>query len=193
MHSSPFGSAIVAGAVLLGVATVYVLAWSKYYRPSPGPAAPVEKIADELRETNVRLGEIAYSVARIADRGPVQKPPPGDTCAEVGYSVVVPFAFDSSDIQEAGERLLEAFIERVGAAPSERDYVLIEGYATAVGVASYNLDLSERRAKAVEEFLPIAWQQGAIVVSRGERHDEAIPGKDDVANQRVRLVLCSSG
>ena len=70
--------------------------------------------------------------------------------------------------------------------------VLVVGYASAEGSASYNLDLSERRAREV--VLRLSGPQGfagqLVPLAMGERHDELALDRDGEENQRVVVTLC---
>ena len=61
------------------------------------------------------------------------------------------FAYDSSDLDSAGRRLLDANVDVL------RRYatwtITIEGHADERGTAEYNLSLGERRALAAREYL----------------------------------------
>ena len=61
------------------------------------------------------------------------------------------FAFDSAELTATDKQNLDVIIERLKANPNEK--VLVKGYADSQGNAAYNVDLSQRRAKAVQAYL----------------------------------------
>jgi outer membrane protein OmpA-like peptidoglycan-associated protein len=71
--------------------------------------------------------------------------------------------------------------------------VIIAGHTDSKGDAAYNMALSARRARAVEQFL-IAQGVGAQqVVSTGRGETQLIPGheQDDMLNRRVEFSVAS--
>ena len=61
------------------------------------------------------------------------------------------FAFDSATLSEQAKADLKPLIERLKENSNEK--VLVQGYTDITGPSDYNLDLSERRAKAVKDYL----------------------------------------
>ena len=64
----------------------------------------------------------------------------------------VQFGFDSAEIQPTARRQLDALAEGIRMLPAARA-VTIEGHTDAVGAASYNEQLSQRRANSVKRYL----------------------------------------
>jgi outer membrane protein OmpA-like peptidoglycan-associated protein len=64
----------------------------------------------------------------------------------------VQFAFDSADILPSARRQLDALAEGIRLLPAAKA-VVIEGHTDALGSASYNEQLSQRRAYAVKHYL----------------------------------------
>jgi len=91
--------------------------------------------------------------------------------------------------EDNGESL-SRLVEKLGTGSAEQ-VVLVMGYASATGSASYNLDLSERRAHAVVNHLgERSVEARFFVLAMGERHDEPIPGGTEERHQRVVVRLC---
>ncbi len=79
-------------------------------------------------------------------------PPPGvDPCAGVLRLRGVNFDFDRADIRAEDEVLLDEAARMLGQCSAKR--VRIEGHTDSTGPEAYNQGLSERRAKAVKNFL----------------------------------------
>ncbi len=80
---------------------------------------------------------------------------------EPGEAVL--FDFDSAEIHAAGRRLLDEIID-IGRLCPELG-VLVTGHSDAVGDKGYNIELSERRARAVVDYM----------VSKGSDPDRLTP------------------
>ena len=64
----------------------------------------------------------------------------------------VNFEFDSADLTREAKQSLDHLIERIGDR-REVSSITIEGYTDATGPEEYNMDLSQRRAQSVQEYL----------------------------------------
>lgn len=75
--------------------------------------------------------------------------------------------------------------------------VMIEGHTDSRGSESYNLDLSERRARAVQDFLTSNGISPERIVSRGLGEAYPLASNDTVAgrqqNRRIEIVLPGAG
>jgi OOP family OmpA-OmpF porin len=69
----------------------------------------------------------------------------------VATGETVLFSFDSAEIHEIGRRLLDEVVEISKSCPNVAVYVT--GHTDAVGDIDYNIDLSERRAEAVVNYM----------------------------------------
>lgn len=67
-------------------------------------------------------------------------------------SLPVRFGFDSADIQPGARPQLDALAEGIKMLPAGAA-VMVEGHTDGVGGEAYNLQLSQRRAVAVKEYL----------------------------------------
>ncbi len=113
--------------------------------------------------------------------------------AELG---VVHFELGRSEIDEGyrgNERTLRMIANRLRQEVTGGRLVLVVGYASGDGVASFNLDLSERRAREVARDLSEERGVAALLVplAMGERHDEPVLGRENERNRRVVVGLCS--
>lgn len=99
------------------------------------------------------------------------------------------FAFDSARLSAGASRVLDEVVETL--ATRHARSATIVGHTDSVGSASYNQRLSERRARAVRDYLRGRPETARIryrVVGRGER-DPVAPntqpnGRDDPAGRR---------
>jgi outer membrane protein OmpA-like peptidoglycan-associated protein len=101
------------------------------------------------------------------------------------------FDFDSSKITDAGQKVID---EAVAAA---KDYgaakVVVTGYTDSAGPASYNLKLSEKRAKAVQDALVAQGIDAGKIsaMSKGEE-DPLVPtanGVREPQNRRTEIMI----
>jgi peptidoglycan-associated lipoprotein len=113
------------------------------------------------------------------------------------FNVPVHFGFDSSELREADRPVLDRFASVV------TEYypgalVTVEGFADPSGSAAYNMQLGQRRAQAVQEYLATSGGFGADrlkAVSYGEARNRQVapgargPGDQGIENRRVALVI----
>lgn len=113
------------------------------------------------------------------------------------FSVPVHFEFASSELREADRPVLDRFASVV------TEYypgalVTVEGFTDPAGSAAYNMQLGQRRAQAVQEYLATAGGFGADklkAVSYGEARNRQVvpgargPGEEGLENRRVALVI----
>jgi peptidoglycan-associated lipoprotein len=113
---------------------------------------------------------------------------------KVKFAFPVHFAFDDANVREDDRVALERFAEVVrtyynGAA------ITVEGFADPAGSKAYNLELSQRRADAVREFLAGRGVAPSLVTSVGYGSDRQVrPGamRDEAGaelNRRVSFVI----
>jgi outer membrane protein OmpA-like peptidoglycan-associated protein len=75
--------------------------------------------------------------------------------------------------------------------------IVIEGHTDSRGSADYNRSLSERRARAVRDFLVSEGVSDAVVSALGRGEDEPIDSNDSAEgranNRRVEIVISKAG
>lgn len=81
---------------------------------------------------------------------PVDRAPPTRS-APYSLSLPILFEFDSDRLTPAASRLLDDLADVLKRNPNDK--FIIEGHTDAVGADDYNKDLSERRARAVVDYL----------------------------------------
>jgi len=86
----------------------------------------------------------------VAQAPPPPPPPPakGTKIATVGAAQ---FDFDKADIKPAGREILDGAVKTLRDNPNL--HVVVDGHTDSVGSDAYNQKLSERRAKAVRDYL----------------------------------------
>lgn len=102
----------------------------------------------------------------------------------------IEFAYNSEEILSKSL----SFLEEVGKMMTMLDYadkqLIIEGHTDAVGSASYNLDLSRRRAQAVRNYLALNFGVSSNrLITKGLGKSKPLPGRNpfDAANRRVHF------
>ena len=159
--------------------------------PPPPPPAPA-KCADGDND----------GVCDTADKCP--NTPAGAKVDKVGcpleQTLKLLFDFDSAELRPESIEELERLVKFMGDVPSAT--ALIEGHTDSKGTEEYNLKLSDRRAKAVFDYLTSRGVDPARLSSIG--HGESKPiapneidGKDNPEgrqlNRRVMLIRTDSG
>lgn len=77
------------------------------------------------------------------------KPALADKAAVAAEAAIAHFEFDRAELTEAGQAALDAWLAR----NAKGTRVVVTGHADRLGPASYNLDLSRRRAEAARDYL----------------------------------------
>jgi outer membrane protein OmpA-like peptidoglycan-associated protein len=111
------------------------------------------------------------------------------TAGASSLSIPVRFAFDSSEIQPSMRAQLDAIAEGIKMTPGDHQ-VVVEGHTDGVGSESYNLELSQRRALAVKNYLvTVHGIDAARLKQVGYGKYRPIDGKDPFApeNRRVQF------
>ena len=88
---------------------------------------------------------------------------------------------------------LGAIVSRLNDGVADGTRILVTGHASGSGAPSHNLDLSEKRARAVATYLR-GNTTGAdirlVTMAKGERHAEMIPDRKDERHQKVVVTSC---
>jgi len=156
--------------------------------PPPPPAPPADSDGDGVPDS--------------MDKCP--NTPPGTKVDKVGcpleQTLKLLFDFDSAELRPESIEELERLVKFMGDVPFAT--ALVEGHTDSKGTEAYNLKLSDRRAKAVFDYLTSRGVDPARLSSIG--HGEAKPiapneidGKDNPEgrqlNRRVMLIRTDSG
>jgi outer membrane protein OmpA-like peptidoglycan-associated protein len=134
----------------------------------PGPAT------NEGCPENDRDGDM---VADLRDRCPDEPGPVSNNgCPEADaaeYLAVVPFAFDTADLSAEGRGTLDSLAARLERYESSARIEVV-GHTDAIGVESYNVDLSQTRADVVRDYLISIGVDASRIDSRGAGASEPI-------------------
>ena len=89
--------------------------------------------------------------ARALQPAPAQVTPGSDPCVGVIRLRGVNFDFDRAEIRPASRPILDQAATRLIQCGKEQ--LQVEGHTDSIGADAYNQDLSERRARAVRDYL----------------------------------------
>ena len=104
--------------------------------------------------------------------------------------LMIQFDFNSARLQETSRPLLTSLAEAMGSERIKALHFKVEGHTDAVGKASYNQQLSEKRAQSVLEFLSGKGVEKDRLLAEGKGSSELLlPDKPDaMENRRVRIT-----
>jgi len=91
--------------------------------------------------------------------------PTSDACAGVLRLRGVNFDFDRAEIRPASRPILDQVATRLRQCGGER--LRVEGHTDSIGSDAYNQDLSERRARAVRDYLVSKGVNGGRISAAG--------------------------
>jgi OOP family OmpA-OmpF porin len=118
---------------------------------------------------------------------------PTGVVAVMNIPAAVLFAFDSADLTEGGKRVIEEQRKEVRPELAEAFEVIVIGHTDSTGDAQYNQGLSERRAKAVRDYLESTGVPAGIMRVLGRGKNRPIASNDTeegrVLNRRVEAVV----
>ena len=101
------------------------------------------------------------------------------------------FAFDSAELSATDKAGLDKVVERMKANPDEK--ATVKGYTDITGPASYNVDLSQRRAAAVKKYLVDNGVAANRVATKGYGATNFIATNETLAgraeNRRAEVVI----
>jgi peptidoglycan-associated lipoprotein len=120
--------------------------------------------------------------------------------AAIRFNTPIHFAFDDATIPAESEALLDQFVATVSNY-YEGATITVEGFTDPSGSAEYNIQLGQRRADAVRDYLSAAGIPADQLrsVSYGEQSERQInpddtgPGTTGWQNRRVSMVIDFSG
>ena len=101
------------------------------------------------------------------------------------------FAFDSANLNATDKASLDKAAKQIKAEKPAR--VLVKGYADTTGPAAYNVDLSQRRANAVANYLVKEGVCPKSITAKGYGSTTAFDAKATAAgraqNRRAEIVI----
>jgi OOP family OmpA-OmpF porin len=127
----------------------------------------------------------------VAQAAPPPPPPPppakGTKIATVGSAN---FDFNKATLKPSGRDVLDGAVKTLRDNPSL--HVVVEGHTDSVGSAAHNQKLSERRAKAVRDFLVKEGIDASRITTRGYGKSRPVASNDTAEgraqNRRAEIV-----
>jgi outer membrane protein OmpA-like peptidoglycan-associated protein len=119
----------------------------------------------------------------------LDQPGAADGANAKALSLPVHFGFDSAKVESSARPQLDALAAGIKLLPSTQK-VVVEGHTDAVGSDTYNLQLSQRRAAAVKDYLvSVHGIDAARLKDVGYGEYRPIEGADPVSaeNRRVQF------
>ena len=120
---------------------------------------------------------------------PAPAQPSVDQCAGVIRLRGVNFDFDRAEIRPASRPILDQAASRLRKCATER--LQVEGHTDSIGADAYNQDLSERRARAVRDYLVSKGVRGGRISAAGFGESRPISSNDTpegrFLNRRVEV------
>jgi outer membrane protein OmpA-like peptidoglycan-associated protein len=106
---------------------------------------------------------------------------------------MIGFELNSARISRQGIASARVFAQSLMMRELSGKRFLIEGHTDLRGTRALNMDLSERRARAVTDFLVAQGVDRARLTTRGVGPDVPLPGRtaSDPTNRRVEAELIS--
>ena len=144
------------------------------------------KSADQHQEEPGSQGPRVRGIHVNPSGSPAEQP--ASTGASFGFNIE--FAFDSDEVLPESSVYLDRVAEMMNSPQAENRSILIIGHTDASGPQSYNKTLSQRRARAVKDYLS---GRHGISTNRmqvaGQGEETPLPGRDpyDPANRRVEF------
>ncbi len=99
------------------------------------------------------------------------------------------FANGSAELTPKGKDEVRAFANAIQSPSLAKDTFLVEGHTNSVGARDYNIDLSQRRAQAVVDYLVQQGVPTSRLQAKGYGFDKPrLKNAADAGNRRVEIV-----
>lgn len=188
------GSSYVVGGLNNGLVYVFQV---RAVHASRGPSAPSDEAVvvpfgsvEGFRHLEVQLLTLKRDVAALMDWNRCADGVLGEIRFDHGSTSVMPMS--NAELAAQNRAQLNGIVEGLRSDGAGK-IVVVTGYASAPGRATYNLDLSESRAEAVMEYLERsgAWDGEIHVIAEGERRDRLGDTREE-EDRRAVVALCEA-
>lgn len=156
---------------------------------SPADAAAARDLMGRIPSVD-ELVEALTPAPRVRTRGIRPAHEPALEARQPAVDLEVRFEFDSADLTAMAQAVLDNLATALTTDLASYRFVL-EGHTDAVGSDRYNLELSERRAAAVQDYLRELYgiaPERLTTIGKGER-ELLLPEQPSAApNRRVRVI-----
>lgn len=116
--------------------------------------------------------------------------PVSSTSERIGVGLPIAFDYNSSEIKPEGKTFLDELGKSMIMSNSKNNFLIIEGHTDAFGSEEYNLLLSERRARAVKNYLVNSYNilpNRLRIAGLGETRPRDVKDPYDEINRRVEF------
>jgi OOP family OmpA-OmpF porin len=185
--AGPIGAGVAIGALLGSLACPkappVAVAAAPVAPPPPVAVAPVAPVLDSD-------GDGVSDGADLCPNTPAGTAVDSNGCPAILLTLTgVNFKFDSSDIAPASAQLLNQAVDALNSASAVQ--VRVVGHTDSVGTDEYNVHLSDRRAKAVVDYLVNHGIAASRLQAEGRGEREPVQSNDTAEgrfqNRRVEL------
>jgi outer membrane protein OmpA-like peptidoglycan-associated protein len=146
--------------------------------PMPPSAAPVEPRANAQAPRPQMSAAMPRPAPAVANSAAAE---PGAVAFHIN------FQFDSADLPVSADPMIDRIAQLMKEAPELK--IRVEGHTDAVGSVPYNMELSQRRAISVAEYLVRQGIDPSRLVLVGKGMSEPLgPNPYDARNRRVQFV-----
>ena len=159
-------------------------------------SAPLPDTDDIVRALQLKPAQKPKSLNRSwSNKGISVDPGPAKPADNASMDLEINFEFNSAQLSTDAQLLLNRLGRALNSAELHNQHFKITGHTDAVGSEAYNLDLSQRRAQSVEDYLLRNMQIGMDRLKTegkgfSQLADPAHP--TSAANRRVQVSnLCS--
>jgi OOP family OmpA-OmpF porin len=118
----------------------------------------------------------------------VAPPPPPPVIEQISLSSDVLFEFDKADLRAEGQKKLDEISDRLKGANVQQINAI--GHADRIGAENYNLQLSEKRATAVKDYLAQKGVETTKVRSEGRGESASVTGDQCKKMSGSKLIQC---
>jgi outer membrane protein OmpA-like peptidoglycan-associated protein len=161
----------------------------------PAAGRPVTTGAPRATATNARPAGAAVKPAAkpAAKMAAAKTPGVPKAAADRRVDLRLSFQLGSAELTPQAKEEAKVFAQALQMPSLQSKKFVIEGHTDAQGSRAYNLDLSQRRANAVADYLSSLGVSRDRFEVRGHGFDKPLPGRSAASqdNRRVEAVLIS--
>ena len=149
---------------------------------------------DAVPRASIPPAPIAKAPEPAAAPAPLAAAAPAPVVIEkITLSTDVLFEFNKADLKPSGQQKLDELAKNAQGANVDR--VVLVGHADRIGSEEYNQELSEKRAKAVADYLAQKGVDSSRLQVEGKGKSEPITGNDceklgPANNKNAKLIAC---